>query len=231
MFGTLAKSASGGVWAFLCIRVAGLINLNSLDGLVFHSRHIGTYWWLRVRKFGKRQDIGSLLQDFAFTFVPDSNEQIFVCPEFKTGVLYVWKIIFSSRFPPIFHVFQFLFVRWIVFPYNRFLNMFVRERFFFLPIAALKMFLTMIFTSAVAFLKTSKSICLGCLRPLSIYSPRFHRKVCGKKPKTNWDKKERRPNTRSDDFFSSVHFCFWENQATECKLACFLFYSVGVKNK
>ena len=109
-----AKTTSGGVYAFFCVRVAWFINSNSLGGLVFHSRHIGNYWWLRVRKFRKRQDIGSLLQDFACSC---AGFQWTCVQILKLACFMFQKQFFLPRFPPFFTLFSFFLSgdRWIFF--------------------------------------------------------------------------------------------------------------------
>ena len=89
----------------------------------------------------------------------------------------------------------------------------------------------MIFTSAVAFLKTRKSICLGCLRPLFLYSPRFHRKVCGKKPKTNWDKKREKAKHPLRRFFQQRAFLFLGKPGDRMQAGIFSFLLRWSKNE
>ena len=148
----------------------------------------------------------------------------FVCPDSKAGVFYVWKTFFSP-FPPIFHRFQlFLSSDRCTFVFIQPLSsiFFVGERVLFLQD------LFCIFTSAVAFfLKTSKSISIWAASyRFPFIHPSFH-KLWGKLKK-KLEKKERRPNTGSNDFFHQCVFFFLGKPTTDWKLAFFL-NSVRIK--
>ena len=112
-------------------------------------------------------------------FVPDCDENVFVCPYFKTSAGFEENVLstFSTHYSR-FVCFVCPVIVAYCFSYNRFIQCFIRERFLFLPSSGFNIgFKYFSPLQWHCFKDQQEYFNLGCLIPLPLYSSFFPKTV------------------------------------------------------